>query len=135
MKNLSKILMEAAAQKSKKDKIAYLKQNTNSALNKLLKYTFDPEVKFLLPEGEPPYKPSPFQQPGNLYNEIKRLYLFIEGGQANITNFRRESMFIETLEFVDAEDAKLLVAVKDKKLPYKGLTEEIIKEAIPEVFK
>lgn len=135
MKNLSTILMEAAAQKSKKDKVAYLKQNTNTALTKLLKYAFDPEIKFLLPEGDPPYKPSSFDQPGNLYNEIKRLYLFVEGGQANLTNLRRETMFIETLEFVDAEDAKLLIAVKDKKLPYKGLTEEVIKEAIPEVFK
>jgi hypothetical protein len=35
------------------------------------------------------------------------------------------------LESVARKDAELLIAVKDKKFPYKGITKEIVKEAFP----
>ena len=134
MKALSQILKETSELKAKKDRVEYLKKNTNPALNKLLRYTFGKDVKFLLPEGAPPYKPSRFDEPGNLYNEVKRLYLFIEGGHPTLSTIRRETIFIETLEFVSKEDAKLLIAVKDKTLPYKNITEEFVRETPPHVF-
>jgi hypothetical protein len=134
MKALSQILKETSEQKTKKERIAYLKKNTNPALNKLLRYTYGKDMKFLLPEGAPPFNPSKFDEPNALYQEVRRLYLFVEGGQQGLTQLRRESLFIETLEFVDKEDAELLISIKDKKLPYKNLNENIIREALPEVF-
>jgi hypothetical protein len=134
MKALSQILKETSEQKTKKERIAYLKKNTNPALNKLLRYTYGKDMKFLLPEGAPPFKPSKFDEPNALYQEVRRLYLFVEGGQQGLTQLRRESLFIETLEFVDKEDAELLISIKDKKLPYKNLNEDVVREALPEVF-
>lgn len=134
MKALSQILKETSEQKTKKERIAYLKKNTNPALNKLLRYAYGKDMKFLLPEGAPPFKPSKFDEPNALYQEVRRLYLFVEGGQQGLTQLRRESLFIETLEFVDKEDAELLISVKDKKLPYKNLNEDVVREALPEVF-
>jgi hypothetical protein len=42
---------------------------------------------------------------------------------------RRESLFITLLESVDPKDAKLLLSVKNKKLPYKNITKDLIQEA------
>jgi hypothetical protein len=35
------------------------------------------------------------------------------------------------LERLDPKDAKLLLAIKDKHIPYPGITEDVIKEAFP----
>ena len=84
------------------------------------------------PEGNPPYKENQFDdcQP-MLYQEVRRMYLFVEGGNDNITKLKREQLFIGLLESLDRDDAKLLCAVKDKKLPYKGITPQIVKDAFP----
>jgi len=39
------------------------------------------------------------------------------------------------LESIHPEDAKLMLSVKDKKLPYKGITTKLVQEAFPERFK
>jgi hypothetical protein len=44
-------------------------------------------------------------------------------------------MFIEMLEAVDFDDAKLLVAVKEKKLPFKTITKKLVMEAFPNETK
>mgnify|MGYP000237506748 CR=1 FL=1 len=43
----------------------------------------------------------------------------------------KEALFIELLEAVDPDDAKLLLAIKDKTLPYSGLDTDIINRAFP----
>jgi hypothetical protein len=40
-------------------------------------------------------------------------------------------MFIEFLEALAPADAELIVSIKEKKLPYKGLTEDIVRAAFP----
>lgn len=128
---LSEILEKAAEFKSKPAKIKFLKQHDSPALRQLLQYTYDPNIKWLLPEGPAPYTPAndSVEAQGMLYTNLRRLYLFIEGGNPNLSSARRELLFIQLLESVDPKDAELLVAVKDKKLPYKGLNEKIIKDA------
>ena len=43
-------------------------------------------------------------------------------------------MFIQTLESIDPEDAELLCSIKDKKIPYKGITSKLVTEAYPGLF-
>jgi hypothetical protein len=43
-------------------------------------------------------------------------------------------MFIEVLQSVDPEDAKLLLAIKEKKLPYKGLNSKLVQKAYPGIY-
>lgn len=133
-KALSEILLETSKLKTKKQKIEYLRANTNPSLNKIIQMTYD-ETEFDLPPGAPPYKPSDFDEPGNLYAEVRRLYLFTKGGNPNLSPLKREMLFIQVLEFVSASDAELLIGMKDKKLPYKGLTQLFMREALPELFK
>jgi hypothetical protein len=129
---IAEVLKLASEQKTKEEKINIFRKNDSSALRTVLKYALDPAVKWALPPGAPPYKPAPYlDQQSMLYHEARRLYLFIEGGNPNLTPLKRESLFIGLIESIDPEDAKVLLAAKDKKLPVKGITSTIVNEAFP----
>jgi hypothetical protein len=130
--SLSEILRNASELETKQERVDYLRRNDSPALRALLKYAYDDKVKFLLPEGEPPYKPNTLpDQEGILYSELRRMYLFIEGGNPNLKAVRREYLFVQLLETVDQHDARLLIGVKDKKLPHKNITKKFVQEVYP----
>jgi hypothetical protein len=131
MNSVAKVLQQINDLDNKKDIIESLKVNSHPVLTMILKYMYDPSIKFLLPEGKPPFKVNIYDEPKALLNEAKRLYLFIEGGNPNLKPIRREQLFIEILEFVSPDDADLLIAMKDKKSPYKNITKAVVKEAFP----
>ena len=117
------------------EKVKCLKANENTALLTILKFCYDPNIKWALPEGEPPYKPCEYPNVDNmLYSEARRLYLFIEGGNPNLKPLKRESMYVDLLQSVTPEDAKLLIAIKDKQLPYPGLNSKIVLKAFPGLY-
>jgi hypothetical protein len=43
-------------------------------------------------------------------------------------------MFVELLERVDPNDAKLILAVKDRKLSYKGLSYKLVRDTWPDLL-
>jgi len=129
---IAEILGKIASLKTKDEKIAALRQNDNYAIRTILQGAYSKDIKWLLPPGEVPYKKNDLEDLESvLYSEIRKLYLFVEGGNPNLKQLRRETLFIELLESLAPADAELLAAIKDKKLPYKGLTEAIVKEAFP----
>jgi len=136
---LSSILEQAAEQTARKDKIEYLRRNANPSLLVILRHMFDPNIKFQLPEGDPPFNEFEGlrgEADSRLYQELRKLYLFVEGGHSTLHQLRRETLFIELLESIAPEDAKMLLAMKDKK-PYpgkKGLTKKLIVEAFPDLI-
>jgi len=132
--SIARLLKQIDDLKKKDHIIEALKANGNINLKKILNGLFNPNVKFVLPEGTPPYRPSKFDEPKALLGEINRLYLFVEGGNNNLKPIRREQLFIEILEHINADDAELLIAMKDKKNPFKHINEKIIREAFPEMF-
>lgn len=116
----------------KNERAAELKKHDNFAVRTILQGCFDPRVKWLLPEGTPPYKPSTLVDQENvLIHDARKLVYFVEGGAPGLKQTKREMLFIEMLETVAPKDAELLVAIKDKKFPFKGITKDIIKEAFP----
>lgn len=131
-KSVAEILEEVSAT-DKKDRVAKLREHIkNVTLLKILQWTYDDRIKFLLPEGAPPYNPTKYlDQEGNLYNESRRLYLFVEGGNANLKPVRREFLFIQLLETLSPKEAVLVAHMKDKKLPYKGINKKLVDEAFP----
>lgn len=129
---ISEILSNAAKLKTKAEKIDYLRRNNSPTLMTIIKYALDPQIKFLLPTGPVPFKKTPtVEAEGMLYTEARRLYLFVEGGNPNLKQMKRETLFVQLLECLDPKDAALLVSVKDKKLPYPGLTKKFMDEAFP----
>jgi len=124
----------------KKDKIKILHKYSSAGLKTILGYTYNPNIKWLLPDTDPPYKelPENADQESRLISELRKLYLFIEGDtptQRNLKQAKREELFISMLEVVDPADAKVLLAMKTGKLPYKGLTRNLVAEAFPNLAK
>lgn len=127
---ISEILKQCGEISQRQKKIEFLRNNASPTLLSILKHTYDPNIKFLLPEGPVPYTPSNvIENHGMLYSEARKLYLFVEGGHPTLTQIKRETLFIQLLESVHPEDAKLLESVKDKKLPFKGVTKKLVQEA------
>ena len=119
--------------KDKSQKIAILKQFDNQAMRQLLKAAFDPKIKFDLPEGNPPYiknEAPAGTEHTSLASEARKLYHFIVGGNNTINKLKKETMFIQMLEGLHADDAEVLMAIKNKNLNnvYKGLTAQMVKE-------
>ena len=99
---------------------------------------FRTDLEIDLPEGDPPYKP--LDMPENwgynrLPKEIKKFKYFVKSIPNNLSKAKKESMFIQMLESVSPEEAKLVLMIKDKKLKYKGITRKVVEEAIPTLFQ
>ena len=131
---MSEILKKVNNAKDKPKKIAILKENATAPLKQVLKGAFDPSIKWDLPEGNPPYiaNEAPIgTEHGLLRNEAKRLWHFVTGADAETTKTQKETMFIQILEGLHADEAKVLLGMKNKSLNkmYKGLTESVVREA------
>ena len=102
----------------------------------ILDLVYNPNIKFLLPESDPPFTPidKGIDAQNVLKADVRRLKycLNLPDGEA-LRPLKREQMFIEILESVDSNDAKLLLAVKNKKLPpeLKDITESVVRKAFP----
>jgi|TARA_B100000073_G_scaffold186093_1_gene154034 hypothetical protein len=134
--NLSfhEILTKVNNAKDKPKKIEVLRKYDTNELRMFLKGAFDPKLEWLMPEGEPPYKvnEAPIGTEHTwLKQEVKRMFHFLKGGNPQLSQMKRDNMFIQMLEGLCAEEAKLLIQAKDKELNkhYKGLTANLIKEA------
>lgn len=133
---IAEILKLVDSAPTREEKIDILKINDSAVLRTILKYALDPKIEWELPKGKVPYSPNPYvDQQGNLYTEARRLYLFVKGGHPTLKQMKREILFIQFLEGLDAEDAKVIVAAKDKKLPAKGLTVKLVNKAFPELIE
>ena len=134
--NLSfhEILTKVNNAKDKPKKIEVLRRYDTNELRMLMKGAFDPKLEWLMPEGAPPYKPNeaPIGTEHTwLKQEVKRMFHFLKGGNPQLSQMKRDTMFIQMLEGLSDEEAKLLIQVKDKELNkhYKGLTANLVKEA------
>ncbi len=114
-------------------KVLWLRHNDRPAFRYILKLAFA-DIKWLLPHGTPPFKEHkgrPGSSPSELLREAKRLYLFLEGGP-NLTRLKREKLFQVTIEGLEPNDVKALVALKDKTVEATfGLTANMAEMAFP----
>ena len=127
-KGIGEIIKEVKDAKSVGEKIRILQREDNRELRGLLELAYDNRLTWALPEGNPPYKPldKSFDNQGMFYSEMRRMYIFLEG-KANVSQARREQLFIEILEQLDPDDAAVLVEAKDRKI--KGVSKNVVKQA------
>ena len=124
--------LEKIAKLPKKERVNELRKNDNFTMRTILQGAFDPRVVWQLPSGAPPFKKNMLPDlEGVLYADSKKLYLFVEGGHPTLKQNRRESLYIAFLENLAPADADLMCAVKDKKIPYKAITADLVREAFP----
>jgi len=134
---ISEILRKVSNAKTKKEKIDLLRKYNSNALRQLLIINFDESVVSLLPEGDVPYTPNDAPvgtDHTRLEQEYRGLYRFFKGG-AKLPGLKRESMFVQLLEGLSAEEAELLCLVKDGRMneKYKRITKAVISEAFPSI--
>ena len=137
IRSIPLIFEDVAAANSIKSRKEVLLENESEPLKEILKYAFHPDIKFALPSGSPPYKTvgSPDEyNPTYLYPNIKKFYLYIEGGHVGLTQLRREQLFVQMLESLHPKEAEVVIQIKDKKLNYRGLTYKLVKTTFPEIL-
>ena len=135
-KYVFEILEEVGKQRNRNDKVKILKQHESWALKDVIRGSMDSTVVWNLPEGQPPYTPSPaHHHPANLIRENTKFKYFVKGGQGDkMLKVKREQMFIQMLESVSPEEAELLIKMKEKKLKITGLSYNLVKEVFPHLL-
>ena len=131
---LSEVLKKVHNAKTKDKKISILRENDSDPLRMVIKSSFDPNIEWVFPEGEVPYKKNDVPEGTEhtvLRKECRKLFRFIKGGDNTIPQFRKENLFIQMLEGLHESEAQLIIDAKDKKLHqvYKGLSDNVVKEA------
>lgn len=123
-----------------KDRVTHLREiaNLKPDLKAVIQLAFHRNIQFDLPEGAPPFRA--LDIPNNwgynrLPKELKKFGYFIKGAKNNLTRVRKEKLFIDLLESVSIDEAKLVIMIKDKNLNvYKNVTRKVAEEALPELF-
>ena len=132
--SIAEVLTKVNNAKTKDKKIAILKENDSEALRAIIKSSFDPKIQWVMPEGDVPYKPNEVPEGTEhtrLNQEYRQLWHYIKGADAKTPQFRKEQMFVQLLEGLHEDEAKVLCHAKDKVLhqKYKGLSDNVVKEA------
>ena len=131
------ILELVDSQRTKAKKIETLQQYADDALKAILIWNFDPTAISVLPEGPVPYKENEVPigtDHTSLRREWKNLYHFVKGGNDRLSAIRRETMFVQMLEGLHPEEAKIVCLVKDKDLESKyKITYDIVQQAYPDI--
>jgi hypothetical protein len=131
---MHEMLKKASNQRSNALKIKLLREFDSPELRSLLKSSYDPNIEWMLPEGDVPYDKKDYKLGDGshkfLFTEISTLYHFVKGGNNALKSSKREQMFIELLESLHETEANLLILAKDKSLykEYK-LSDNVIREA------
>ena len=131
---INEIFLKVNNAKDKPKKIDVLRQYDKPALRQILKGCFDPKIEWELPEGIPPYIENDVPAGTEhtlLINETKKLWQFVKGADAATNKLQKETMFIQMLEGLHKDEAKVLLDMKNGTLnkTYKGLTSDMVREA------
>ena len=133
---LHEVLQKVSNAKTKAQKIKLLQEYNTPALRQILIANFDESIVSMLPPGDVPYKVNDAPEDTEhtkLVHEYRKLYLFFKGG-ANISQTRRETLFIQLLEGLHKGEAEVLTLMKDRKIGKRWkITKQCAEEAYPQI--
>ena len=135
-KGVAEILEEAAKLETVEDRAEHLKKNNTPALQTALYYCYHNEINWQLPDTDPPYKPRGKEEDlQNVFKkDFRKVRMFVQGKDYdNVKPMKREMLFIEFIESLDPDDAKLILSIKNKKMPWKAISKHVAKKAFPEL--
>tara|TARA_B100000941_G_scaffold169321_1_gene120620 strand:+ start:188 stop:622 length:435 start_codon:yes stop_codon:yes gene_type:complete len=134
---IAEILQKAHNAKTKSEKVKVLQQNNSQALRSLFIWNYDDSVVSAIPDGEVPYRPNPAPMGTEhtlLEKEARKFYYFVKGGADNLPSMKKENMFIQMLEGLHEDEAKVLCLVKDKQLGKRyRITKAVVETAFPTI--
>ena len=133
---LNEVLQKVSNAKTKAQKIKLLQQMNSPALRSILIANFDESVVSMLPDGDVPYTKNEAPEGTEhtkLIQEYRKLYLFFKGG-ANISQSRRETLFIQLLEGLHEKEAEVSTLMKDRQIGKRWkITRQCVEEAFPQI--
>lgn len=134
--SISEMLSEVNSKKTKQERIDTLRYYGGFPMRHILRGAFDPAITWIV-DKNPQYRPNIYHPAQDvLLRECKTLYRFVSGdqGNPNIPQKRREELWIQFLESIDPNDAKLMLDVVQKKISFKNITSELVLEAMPGLY-
>jgi len=146
VKNVSDFFKKINQIENKNERAMALKTGANITVKELLNINFNSQIIFDLPEGSPDlsdefnpnnnYFPALSQHDdgATLNYEIRKMYLFIKDRVPELTQIKRETLWIQLINSLGKDEAEVLISVKDKKLQEKftNITHDVAHLAFPE---
>jgi hypothetical protein len=134
----SEVFEDFGNAKTKAERITVLQKNDSKSFRTFLVSAFNPAVQFDAPL---PMTYRPAVEPAGLNftyldAEMTKLYRFIKGHpqrDPNLTDSKKTELVRVILESLHKDEARLMVALLEKKLEVKYLTVNLIKEAFPDI--
>ena len=143
-KSLHEIFEEIGTKTKVSDKVAILQDHESDGVKAILRGAYDTRIDWLVPNTPPPYTPN--ESPSYDLADSKLEVAAMELGKfatfngnptnqgLNIPQVQRENHFIQLLESLHETEADLLKNVIKRKLPYKGLTPNLVNQAFPNLL-
>lgn len=131
MPTIPEILKQTSTAETQEARIAVLRKFNSTPLKHLLRYAYDPMVAF--DAKVPSYKMSNMPEGhhiSSLYQEHKRLYLFLRGAACPIR--RKNQILLQILELMDPVESQFLEDMFHKDMSrYPGVDIDLINKAFP----
>jgi len=137
---VAEILSEASKLKAKKDKIQFLRTYANRPdFMYVLRGAYANNIQWLVPDGPLPEGVQFSDVPAvDLADDrlirAYRMFRYLVKGGPDTPQAKREEIYLNMIRSLHIDEAKLVMSIVSRKLPYKGLTKDLITEAFPEVF-
>ena len=130
VQSFSEIIDEIDKMKTHAERVSAI-SNLPGGVKDFLQWTFDPAVKFQFNTDELTFEPVAYNDglESALYRIVRSMYAFL----GEVTP-KKKQLFERTLESVSPRDAKLLIGMVNKKLPYKHIDLRLVAEALPDRF-
>ena len=136
--SVAEILSEASKLKSKKDKVDFLSQyKFRKDMELIVKGAYHPAIVWLVPDGPLPEGvefndvPAVDLADDRLIRAHRQFQYLVKGGP-DMKQSKREDIYLNILRSVHESEAKLLMSVVGKKIPYKGMTRALMLETFPD---
>lgn len=134
---ISEVFRKVNNAKTKAEKTKLLLQYNTQALRSLLIWNFDETVVSLLPEGDVPFEKNPAPEGTDhilLEKQDKKFHYFVKGG-GEVSQMKREEIFMGMIESLHPDEAEVLILVKDKKLQskYTRISKALVQETFPQI--
>ena len=136
--SVAEILSEASKLKNKKDKVEFLSQyRFRKDMELIIKGAYHPAIVWLVPDGPLPEGvqfsdvPAVDLADDRLIRAHRQFQYLVKGGP-DMKQSKREDIYLNILRSVHESEAKLLMSIVGKKIPYKGMTRALMLETFPD---
>ena len=143
-KSLHEIFTAVGTKTKISDKVSILQHHASDGGKAILRGAYDSRIDWLVPNTPPPYTPN--ESPSHDLADSKLEIAAMEIGKfanfngnptnqgRNLSQVQRENHFIQLLESLHESEADILKNIIKRKLPYKGLTPNLVNQAFPNLL-